>query len=151
MNRIRRLRRTLARRASSPGRAEPQARQPGGQEPHLAGRTGHDRVAARFIQHAAADAGMAAGQDRSASPDHELPAGFWAGRNGGQTVRRPLVPVLLPATGPALRSRDPVRWLQQRENRHAAAAPALACRAHRAPRQTQPPPPGHRGPGCPAG
>ena len=34
----------------------------------------------------------AAGQDRSASPDHELPAGFWVGRNGGQTVRRPLVP-----------------------------------------------------------
>jgi hypothetical protein len=92
VNSIRRLRRTLARRASSPGRAEPQARQPNGQEPYLAGRPGHDRVAARFIQHAAADASMAAGQDRPASPDHELPAGFWVGRNGGQTVRRPLVP-----------------------------------------------------------
>jgi hypothetical protein len=33
VNSIRRLRRTLARRASSPGRAEPQARQPKGQEP----------------------------------------------------------------------------------------------------------------------
>ena len=40
-------------------------------------------------------------------PQH--PAGFWVSRNSGQTVRRPLVPVLLPATGPALRSRDPVR------------------------------------------
>ena len=65
MNRIRRLRRTLAHRASSPGRAEPQARQPKGQEPPLAGRPGRDRVAARFLQHVTAGASVA-GQDRPA-------------------------------------------------------------------------------------
>jgi hypothetical protein len=61
VNSIRRLRRTLAHWASSPGRAEPQARQPQGQEPHLAGRPGRDRVAARFIQHVTAGASVAAG------------------------------------------------------------------------------------------
>jgi hypothetical protein len=125
VNSIRRLRRPLARRASSPGRAEPQARQPNGQEPHLA---------RRFIQHAAADASVAAGQTRPAPATatsrrrtitmapaaaarppavHPLPAR--PGRVLGQPHQRtdgapPMVPVLLPATGPALRSRDPVRW-----------------------------------------
>jgi hypothetical protein len=133
MNRIRRLRRALARRAKSPGRAEPQARQPKGQEPHLASRPGRDGLAGRFIQHAAADASVAAGQDRPAPATtnsrrrtmtmapaaaahhpavHPLPAR--PGRVLGQPHQRtdgapPMAPVLLPATGPALPSRDPVR------------------------------------------
>jgi hypothetical protein len=112
VNSIGRLRRTLARRASSPGRVEPQERQPKGQEPHLAGRPGRDGLAARFIQHAAADANVAAGQTRPAPATtrsrrctmtmprllpytiqlcvhcRHNPAGFWVSRTSRQTVRR---------------------------------------------------------------
>ncbi len=113
MNSIRRLLRALARRAKSPGRAELQARQPKGQELHLASRTGRDDLAGRFIQHAAADASMAAGQTRPAPATatsrqrtmtmarllpHAIqlcihcrhnPAGFWVSHTSDQTVRRP--------------------------------------------------------------
>jgi hypothetical protein len=64
VNSIRRLRRTFARWVSSPGRAEPQARQPSGQ----VGRPGRNGVAARFIQHVTADAGVVAAQHRPAPP-----------------------------------------------------------------------------------
>jgi len=64
MNRIRRLRRTLARLASSPGRAEPQASQPKGQEPHLASRPGREAFAAQFTPELAAGPSVVAGQNR---------------------------------------------------------------------------------------
>lgn len=120
MNSIRRLRRTLARQASSPGRAEPQARQPS--------RPGRGRLAARFSQ------SVAAGQDRPAAApassrrrtvtmpgllphtielcarDRRNPAGFWVSRNGGRTARRSWCLSCCQHPGPALRSRDPVRW-----------------------------------------
>lgn len=67
MSRIRRIRRgTLTRRASSPGPGEPYSRQPAGQEPHLASRPGSDGLAGRSIQHVAAGASVAAGQNRPA-------------------------------------------------------------------------------------
>jgi hypothetical protein len=113
MNRTRRLRRTLARRASSPGRAEPQASQPQGQEPHPAGRPGHEALAAQFTQELAAGPSVVSGQNRPtlatansgrramAMPRllpytiqlcihcRHHPAGFWVSRSTGQTVRRP--------------------------------------------------------------
>ena len=113
MNRIRRVRRSLARRASSPGTGEPHASQPQSQEPQLASRSGRDGLAGRFTQDLAAAASMAAGQNRpapaaTASRRRSIsmsgllprtiqlcihcrrnPAGFWVSRDSGQTVRRP--------------------------------------------------------------
>jgi hypothetical protein len=113
MNHIRRLRRTWARRASSPGRAEPRARQPQGQEPHLASRPGREGFAAQFIRDLATGPSGVAGQSRPAPATtnpgrrtitvprllphtvqlcihcQQNPAGFWVSRRSGQTVRRP--------------------------------------------------------------
>ena len=113
MIRIRRVRPTLARKASPPGPGEPPSRQPAGQESRLASRPGSDGLAARFIQEIAAAASMAAGQTRPAPPatnsrrrtmtmprllPHTIqlcihcrhnPAGFWVSRHSDQTVRRP--------------------------------------------------------------
>jgi hypothetical protein len=110
---IRRLRRALARRAKPPGGAELQARQPRGQEPHLAARTGRDGLAGWFIQYLAATANAETGQNwparttkmprRRTMPAPRLlphtvqlrarcqedPAGFWVSRNSGQTVGGP--------------------------------------------------------------
>jgi hypothetical protein len=131
-NSIRRLRRALARRAKPPGLAELQARQPKGQQPQLASRPGRDGLAGRSSSTPQPRrAWWRAGQARSRDHDprrrmmtmapaaaahhpavHPLPA--QPGRVLGQPRQRPcgppsLVPVLLPATGPALPSRDPVR------------------------------------------
>ena len=111
MNRTRRLRRTLARRASSPGRAEPQASQPQGQEPTLPSRPRGPR---RTV-HPGASRGPERG-DRQNRPTlvtansgrramamprllpytiqlcihcRHNPAGFWVSRSTGETVRRP--------------------------------------------------------------
>jgi hypothetical protein len=113
VNRIRRVRRTLAGWASPPGAGEARARQPGGHQPHLVSRPVSDGPAGRFIQQAAAGASVAAGQERPAPAatssrrrtmtiprllPHTFqlciccrrnPAGFWVSRNGGQTARRP--------------------------------------------------------------
>ncbi len=113
MNRIRRSRRSLARRASSPGTGEPHASQPQSQEPQLASRPGRDGLAGRFSQDLAAAASMAAGHNRPAPAAtasrrrtitvsgllprtiqlcihcRRNPAGFWVSRDSGQTVRRP--------------------------------------------------------------
>ena len=113
MNRIRRLRRTLARRASTPGRAEPQASQPQDQEPHLASRPGREAFAAQFTQELAAGPSVVAGHNRPTPATansrrrtmtvprllprtiqlcihcRHNPAGFWVSRNGARTVRRP--------------------------------------------------------------
>ncbi len=110
---IRRLRRTLARRASSPGRAEPQARQPEGQELHLASLPGRDGFAARLIQDLATGPSVAPGQTRPGPTTttsrrrtmttprllphtiqlcvhcRQSPAGFWVSQQGSRTVRRP--------------------------------------------------------------
>jgi hypothetical protein len=113
MNRIRRVRRSLARGASPPGTGEPQASQPQGQGPVLASWPGRDGLAAWFSQDLAAGAGVAAGQDRPAPTTtsarwraiiaprllphtiqlcihcRQNPAGFWVSHTSGQTVRRP--------------------------------------------------------------
>ena len=110
---MRRIRRTLARRASPPGTGEPHASQPSGQGPHLASRPGRDGFAARFIRDLAAAVSVAAGQNRPAPTAtmtrrraittprllprtiqlcihcRHNPAGFWVSRSTGQTVRRP--------------------------------------------------------------
>jgi hypothetical protein len=113
MNRIRRVRRSLARRASSPGTSEPHASQPQSQEPQLASRPRRDGLAGRFTQDLASAASVAVGQNRSAPAAtasrrrtitvsrllprtiqlcihcRRNPAGFWVSRDSGQTVRRP--------------------------------------------------------------
>jgi hypothetical protein len=113
VNRIRRARRALARRASPPGTGEPHSPQPNGQEPHPVSRPGSDGLTGRFTQHLAADASVAAGQNRPAASTtnsrrrtittprllpHTIqlcihcrhnPAGFWVSRTSGQTARRP--------------------------------------------------------------
>jgi hypothetical protein len=66
VNRIRFVRRTLARRASPPGTGEPHSRQPNDQESHLVSRAGSDGLAGRFLQHAAAGASVTASQNRPA-------------------------------------------------------------------------------------
>ena len=112
MNRIRRALATSARGTSPPGPDEPHPRQPGGQEPHLVSQPGGDGLAGGPIQHVAASAGVAAGQNRPAATTaasrrraipvprlllHTIqlcihcrhnPAGFWVSRTGDQTVRR---------------------------------------------------------------
>ncbi len=112
MNRFRRVRPTLARRASPPGTGEPHSRQPSGQEPHPVSRPGSDGLAGRFLQPVAAGASVAAGQNRPAATTtnsrrrtlpvsrllphtiqlcihcRQNPAGFWVSRTSGQTVRR---------------------------------------------------------------
>jgi len=173
MNRIHRLRRTMARRTSPAGRVEPHAsrpkrpRTPPGQpaRPRQLRRMVHPGPSGSRQRRNRPELARSHHHDASAAHDartppaaahrpalHPLPAK--PGQILGQPQQRPdgtppMVPVRLPATGPALQSRDPVQWLEQCENRHAAAAPVLACRAHRAPRHTQLPPPGHRGPGWP--
>jgi hypothetical protein len=133
MNRTRRLRRTLARRASSPGRAEPQASQPQGQEPHPAGRPGHEALAAQFTQELAAGPSVVSGQNRptlaTANSGRRamamprllpytiqlcIPLPAQPGRVLGQPQHRPdgappLVPVLLPGPGPAPLPRPTLR------------------------------------------
>ncbi len=113
MNRIRRARRTSARRAGLPGPGEPSSRQPTGQEPRLVGRPGSDGLAAGYIQDIAAAASVTVGQARPAPstahsrrrtiPTPRLrphtiqlcihcrhnPAGFWVSRDSDQTARRP--------------------------------------------------------------
>ena len=113
MNRIRRVRPTSTRGASSPGPGQPHPRQPDGQESRLAGRPGRDGLAGRIIQDMAAGAGVAVGQTRLAATTansrwrripmprmlpHTIqlcihcrhnPAGFWVSRDSDQTVRRP--------------------------------------------------------------
>ena len=113
MNRIRHVRRTLARSASPPGTGEPHSRQPNSQERHLVSRPNGDGLAGRFIQHVAAGASVPADQNMPAPTTtnsrrrtittpgllpHTLqlcihcrhnPAGFWVSRNSGRTVRRP--------------------------------------------------------------
>jgi hypothetical protein len=112
MTSIRRVRRTSARGASPPGTGKPHSRQPTGQEPHLVRRPGSHGLAVRFLQHVAAGANVAAGQNRPAAttansrrtipmprllphtiqlciPCRRNPAGFWVSRTGDQTVRRP--------------------------------------------------------------
>ena len=113
VNRIRRVRRTLARGASPPGTGEPHSRQPDGQEPRLVSRPGRDGLAGRFLQRVAAGASVAAGQNGPARTTtnsrrrtiamgrllpHTIqlcihcrhnPAGFWVSRDSDQTVRRP--------------------------------------------------------------
>jgi hypothetical protein len=110
---VNRIRRTVVRWASPPGTSEPYSRQPNGQEPDLVSRPGSDGLARRFIQHVAAGASVAAGQDRPAATTtnsrrrtittprllpHTIqlcihcrhnPAGFWVNRTSGQTARRP--------------------------------------------------------------
>jgi hypothetical protein len=66
MNRIRRVRCTLARWASPPGTGEPHSRQSDGQEAHLVSRAGSDGLAGRLLRHVAAGASVAAGQNRPA-------------------------------------------------------------------------------------
>jgi hypothetical protein len=109
----RRVRRSLARRASAPGTDEPESSQPHGQGPQLASRLGRDGLAARFAQDLAAGTGIAAGQNRPAPATassrwraittarllpHTIqlcihcrhnPAGFWISHISGQAVRRP--------------------------------------------------------------
>jgi hypothetical protein len=111
-----RIHRPVGRPASPPGRAEPPARQPQGQQPHPAGRPGRDGSAGRFMQDIAAAASVAAGQRWPAPTTttprrrtmtaprlrpHTLqlcihcrqnPAGFWVSRNGGLPARRPWCP-----------------------------------------------------------
>jgi hypothetical protein len=116
VNRIRRVRRTLARWASPPSTDEPHSRHPNGQEPYLVSRPSSDglvlRLAGRFTQHVAAGASMAAwnmpaptttnSRRRTTTMPRPLPhtfqlcihcrqnpAGFWVSHNGDQTVRRP--------------------------------------------------------------
>ena len=113
MNRIRHVRRALARRTSPSGTREPHSRQPDGPEPRLVSRPGSDGLARRFIQHVTPGASVAADQDRPAPtttnsrrrtiPTPRLlphtiqlcvhcqhdPAGFWVSRDGDRTVRRP--------------------------------------------------------------
>ena len=113
MNRIRRVRPTLARWASPPGTGEPHARQPNGQEPRLLSRRSGDDLAGRFIQNPAAGTTVAAGHTGPAPTTanswwrmipvarllphtiqlcihcRQNPAGFWVSRDSDQTVRRP--------------------------------------------------------------
>jgi hypothetical protein len=110
---IRRVRHTLARRASSPGRAGLRASQSQGQDPHLARGPGRSGFAARFIQALTAGPSVTAGHNKPALATANSarrtmtvpcllprtiqlcihcghnPAGFWVSRNSGQTVRRP--------------------------------------------------------------
>jgi hypothetical protein len=113
VNRIRRVRRTLARWTSPPDTGEPYSRHSNGKEPHLARRPGSDDLAARLTRQVAAGARVAAGHNRPAPATtnsrrrtittsrllpytiqlcvhcRQNPAGFWVSRNGDQTVRRP--------------------------------------------------------------
>jgi hypothetical protein len=108
-----RIRRSLARRAGSPGTGEPHASQAQSQEPQLASQPGRDGLAGRFTQDLASAASVAAGQNRSAPAAtasrrrtitvsrllprtiqlcihcRRNPAGFWVSRDSGQTTRRP--------------------------------------------------------------
>jgi hypothetical protein len=107
-----RIRRSLARHASSPGTGEPHASQAQSQEPQLASRPGRDGLAGRFTKDLAS-AASAAGQNQPAPAatasrrrtitvsgllPHTIqlcihcqqnPAGFWVSHNGDQMVRRP--------------------------------------------------------------
>jgi hypothetical protein len=113
MNLIHWLLRTVARRASSPGRAELQASQRYGQGPHLARWSGHGGSAAQFIQERAGGPSVAVSQTGPAPaaansgrqtmtmprmPPRTIqlcihcrqnPARFWVSRSSAQTVRRP--------------------------------------------------------------
>jgi hypothetical protein len=113
VNRIGRVRRSLARWVGRPGTGEPHSRQPSGQQPHLVSRPGSDGPAVRFLQHMEAGTSVAADQDRPAPTtrnsrrrtitrprllSHTIqlcihcrhnPAGFWVSRTSDQTVRRP--------------------------------------------------------------
>lgn len=99
--------------ASPPGTGDPRASQPSGQEPHLVSRLGGDSLVGRFIQHVAAGATVAAGQNRPAPAithsrwrtittprllPHTVqlcihcrqnPARFWISHTSDQTARRP--------------------------------------------------------------
>ena len=99
--------------ASPPGTGDPRASQPSGQEPHLVSRPGGDSLVGRFIQHVAAGATVAAGQNRPAPATthsrwrtimtprllphtvqpcihcRQNPAGFWISHTSDQTARRP--------------------------------------------------------------
>ena len=112
VNSTRRLRRTLARRASSPSRAEPQARQPS--------RPGRDRLAARFSQ------SVAAGQDRPAA----APATGATRPDSGSAATaagRRAAPGACPAASartraPITRSRPMVRTMRGQARRSRAGA-----------------------------
>jgi hypothetical protein len=107
VNRIRR-----ARRASPLGTREPRSL-PNGQEPRLVSRPGRDGLTGQFTRHVAANASVAAGQNRPTPRTtysrwrtittprllphtiqlcvhcRQNPAGFWVSRSGDQTMRRP--------------------------------------------------------------
>jgi hypothetical protein len=113
MNRIRHVRRTLARRESPPGPGEPPANQAQNRRPHLASRPGRGGFAARLIKDLAAAAAVAAGQHRPGPAAtttrqraitaprllprtiqlcihcRQNPAGFWVSRGTARTLRRP--------------------------------------------------------------
>ena len=113
MNRIRRVRRSLARGSARLAPGEPRASQLHGQGPVLASGPGRDGLAAWFREDLAPGASVAAGQDRPAPTitssrwrtrttprlvPHTIqmcihcqhnPAGFWVSYTSGQTARRP--------------------------------------------------------------
>lgn len=111
MNRIRRVRRALARGASPPGTDEPHLRQPTGQEPGLVSRPGSEGLALRIPEDLAVCPSVAVSQIRPAPTNlrrrtiptprllpHTIQlcihcrqnrAGFWVSHRSDQTVRRP--------------------------------------------------------------
>ena len=90
-----RIRRSLARRAGSPGTGEPHASQAQSQEPQPASRPGRDGqnrpapAATASRRRTITVSGLLPRTIQLCIHCQRNPAGFWVSRDSGQTVRRP--------------------------------------------------------------